>query len=63
MSECCARCGGTFRIEKHHIISRAQGESDDPANLIQLCAVCHGEIHTGVTRADPARYTGTKFTE
>ena len=29
----------------HHVVYRAQGGSDDPANAITLCDLCHGVIH------------------
>lgn len=61
MAKRCARCDGTFRIETHHIVPRTQGGSDDATNLIELCAVCHGEIHTGVTQAAPTKHVGTDF--
>jgi DNA-directed RNA polymerase subunit RPC12/RpoP len=61
MTEYCARCGGQFRIEEHHITPRAQGGTDEEENLIQLCAVCHDEIHTGVTHDKPAKFTGPHF--
>lgn len=28
----------------HHIIARRRGGSDDPANLVSLCASCHSRV-------------------
>ena len=61
MTKCCARCGGEFRVEEHHIIPRAQGGSDDENNLIHLCAVCHDKVHIGVTHDEPSRFTEDEF--
>lgn len=33
----CSICGSIRNLEIHHIISRSQGGSDDPENLITLC--------------------------
>lgn len=41
---CQAVCGCTLTLTVHHIIPRSEGGSDDPANLITLCAACHNEI-------------------
>lgn len=42
----CPFCG--MPIEHyHHIVSRSQGGSDLPENLIGVCRNCHEKIHTG----------------
>jgi hypothetical protein len=42
----CIFCHNTA-TEKHHIIFRSQGGSDNPQNLADLCFNCHFEIHHG----------------
>jgi hypothetical protein len=42
----CSRCGGNFKIEKHHIVHRVNGGKDSPENLIPLCWHCHKYQHT-----------------
>lgn len=41
----CALCDNTRGLQIHHIIFRAHGGSNDPANLIALCWYCHAEAH------------------
>ena len=45
---CCVRCGDNQTIlHVHHIIPRIEwqdGGTDDPANLITLCASCHAQV-------------------
>jgi 5-methylcytosine-specific restriction endonuclease McrA len=41
----CQYCGGTRELEVHHIRYRSQLGSDVEANLITLCASCHGFVH------------------
>lgn len=41
----CIRCGSTKNIEKHHIIHRANGGSDEPDNMRYLCQGCHDYQH------------------
>jgi hypothetical protein len=46
----CQNCKGKCkdsRLEVHHIIFRANGGSDDEANLVTLCKTCHDRIHDG----------------
>jgi 5-methylcytosine-specific restriction endonuclease McrA len=31
-------------LAAHHVIPRAEGGADDPANLIALCASCHARL-------------------
>ena len=41
----CQVCGSHEKLEIHHIIPRAEGGSDRPANLITLCEKCHDTHH------------------
>lgn len=38
----CVECGSTRYLAAHHVIPRAEGGADHPANLTTLCASCHG---------------------
>lgn len=33
------------RAHLHHIRFKSRGGSDDEANLVTLCAVCHADVH------------------
>jgi hypothetical protein len=47
----CQNCKGKSKEHKlnvHHILSRSNGGSDLPANLITLCKTCHTQLHAGV---------------
>ena len=39
----CQRCGRREGLDVHHIVSRAQGGSDQERNLITLCRSCHAD--------------------
>ena len=41
----CQVCGSHEKLEVHHIIPRAEGGNDRPANLITLCEKCHDTHH------------------
>jgi hypothetical protein len=43
----CVACGerDPASLEHHHLVPRAVGGSDDNANLITLCHLCHGKAH------------------
>lgn len=43
----CWACGNSENLEVHHIISRCNGGSDRPENLITLCGKCHENHHNG----------------
>lgn len=32
-------------LEKHHIVPKCRGGSDDKSNLVEICLVCHGLAH------------------
>lgn len=39
------RCCGRPGTEVHHVVFRSMGGSDDPSNLVLLCARDHSAIH------------------
>lgn len=41
----CVECGATTDLHVHHLVPRHLGGHDEPANLITLCAGCHGVRH------------------
>lgn len=41
----CVVCGGTWRLELHHVIYRSHGGMHEEGNLATLCQRCHGLIH------------------
>lgn len=41
--ERCWRCGCNRKLQKCHIVAKQFGGSDDPANIVPLCAECHDE--------------------
>lgn len=41
----CAVCGRNDYLEFHHIISLADGGSNDYDNVILLCGWCHAAVH------------------
>lgn len=41
--ELCWRCAHSRRLQRCHIVPRALGGSEDPRNLVLLCAQCHAE--------------------
>lgn len=40
-------CDRRGRLEVHHIVHRAHGGDNDPANLILLCCFHHHRVHEG----------------
>jgi hypothetical protein len=44
----CIRCAKAFRAKKqltaHHLVSRANGGSNDMSNLVTLCNSCHDYV-------------------
>lgn len=43
----CVQCGRSrVRLEVHHAIARQHGGTDDPNNLVTLCADCHHDTPT-----------------
>ena len=52
LTECgyrCAvpRCRNILALDMHHIWEVHAGGTDDPSNLVALCAYCHGMYHRG----------------
>jgi RRXRR protein/HNH endonuclease len=46
----CQQCRGKSKVERlevHHLIFRSQGGSDEEANLLTLCKMCHDGLHAG----------------
>ncbi len=43
----CVKCGCGDDLHIHHIIHRENGGTNNPDNLITLCAACHAEEHKG----------------
>ena len=37
----CQVCGKTGGIQRHHIIKRSQGGTNNPKHRIDLCVFCH----------------------
>ncbi|MGD0039971.1 MAG: RNA-guided endonuclease IscB [Isosphaeraceae bacterium] len=35
------------KLHVHHKVFRAHGGSDEPSNLVTLCATCHDDLHAG----------------
>ena len=44
----CVACGSTDDLQHHHLVTRAEGGSDDESNLITLCCDCHLKLHEGI---------------
>jgi len=47
---CCVLCGVPespwLKLQIHHIVHRKHGGSNDPINLMPVCALCHGKLHS-----------------
>lgn len=41
----CAACGREDDLQYHHLVPVVRGGTDDPTNIIVLCAECHAKIH------------------
>lgn len=41
----CALCDSPKGLQIHHVVSRGQGGTDYPQNLITLCWRCHAVAH------------------
>lgn len=39
----CWRCGCKRSLQRCHIVPKSLGGSDDPSNIIPLCAMCHDD--------------------
>ena len=40
----CRVCGSAGPVEFHHVVPRAIGGSDTPANIVPLCSGCHQRV-------------------
>lgn len=49
----CRYCGGTNRLQIHHIEYRSQGGEDVAHNLITLCSEHHALMHTSKLKWQP----------
>jgi len=48
----CKRCGlKNVFIETHHIHPKGEGGTNDPANLVEICACCHRIAHDELRQA------------
>jgi len=52
----CIRCGGDYKIEKHHIIHKINGGKDNPENMAELCRHCHKYQHAKEKLLDTLMY-------
>ena len=43
----CYICGFSLCIERHHIVPKSKGGTNDIANMIRLCPNCHTAVHRG----------------
>lgn len=41
----CVLCDDNRRLQIHHCIKRSQGGTNEPENLVTLCATCHALAH------------------
>lgn len=44
----CVGCGADLKVDGahvHHVLPRAAGGPDEPANLVSLCPMCHAAVH------------------
>ena len=45
----CEKCGCPRNwLHRHHVIPKSQGGSDDPSNILRICANCHEDAHGGL---------------
>jgi 5-methylcytosine-specific restriction endonuclease McrA len=51
----CRECGSTQYLSAHHVIPRNEGGEDHPANLVALCAGCHGRESAAERRSEHYR--------
>jgi hypothetical protein len=46
----CVACGAQDDLQHHHLVTRAEGGSNDKTNLIALCHGCHLKPHARQAR-------------
>ena len=56
----CVACGAKDDLQHHHLVTRAEGGSDNPSNLITLCSSCHHKLHE---RQTDGRYNHSQRTK
>jgi len=57
----CEKCNSSYRLEAHHIKSKASGGGDIKDNLICLCWICHRVVHDGnISRAELKKIVGER---
>jgi hypothetical protein len=39
-------------IERHHLVERHEGGSNEPTNLVACCSTCHSRIHLNIIKID-----------
>lgn len=44
----CLECGSQRHLQVHHVVTRAQGGSDNIDNLTTLCDPCHDKHHVRI---------------
>lgn len=50
----CAGCSAEYPfMEGHHIVPQAEGGSDDPSNVVDLCPNCHRLMHWALWELTP----------
>ena len=50
----CVACNEKEDLQHHHLVTKAEGGTDDPTNLITLCWSCHMKLR-GRPRAKAKR--------
>lgn len=48
----CEICGKKGATEKHHKKTKGSGGNDTEENLIEVCRICHTQIHNGEIKLD-----------
>ncbi len=56
----CQICGSRKNLHVHHIKTRGAGGTDDPENLVLLCAIHHDMVHRGLLDLDECELVGTR---
>jgi hypothetical protein len=45
----CEVCNdNTVKLDKHHIVSKSLGGSNQKCNIANLCPTCHRKVHTSI---------------
>lgn len=54
---------GVLELERHHILPRAMGGTDDPGNLVWVCPTTHTNVHEllrEMLRSGPITYSAAQ---